>query len=79
MRNKIKHRQKMQDREISDTPSGVGDFPVLHSASLVSKRLKSYPRVSEISLSCTVAGVRFYMSITVIYHAMSLGMLYQYY
>jgi hypothetical protein len=48
VRNKIKHRQKVQDREISDT--------------LVSERLKSYPRVSEISLSYTFAGVRFYMS-----------------
>jgi hypothetical protein len=32
------------------------------SASLVSERLKFYPRVSEISLSCTFAGVRFYIS-----------------
>jgi len=29
VRNKIKHRQKVQDREIS---SGVGDFSVLHFA-----------------------------------------------
>ena len=28
----------------------------------VSERLKYYPRVSEISLSCTFAGVRFYIS-----------------
>jgi hypothetical protein len=39
VRNKIIHRQKVQDREISDT------------------------RVSEISLSCIFAGVRFYMSV----------------
>jgi hypothetical protein len=32
------------------------------SASLVSERFQSYPRVSEISLSCTFAGVRFCMS-----------------
>jgi hypothetical protein len=32
------------------------------SANLVSERLKSYPRVSEISLSCTFAGVRLYIS-----------------
>jgi hypothetical protein len=32
------------------------------STSLVSERLKSYPRVSEISLSCTFAGVRLYIS-----------------
>jgi hypothetical protein len=34
VRNKIKHRQKVQDREISKKcktgKSGVGDFPVLH-------------------------------------------------
>jgi hypothetical protein len=35
-----------------------------NSASLVRERLKSYPRVSEISLSCTLPGVRFYMSHT---------------
>ena len=33
-----------------------------NSASLVRERLKSYPRVSEISLSCTLPGVRFYIS-----------------
>ena len=32
------------------------------NASLVRERLKSYPRVSEISLSCTPHGVRFYIS-----------------
>ena len=33
-----------------------------NSASLVRERLKSCPRVSEISLSCTPPGVRFYVS-----------------
>ena len=33
-----------------------------NSSSLVRERLKSYPRVSEISLSCTPPGVRFYIS-----------------
>ena len=33
-----------------------------NSTSLVRERLKYYPRVSEISLSCTPPGVRFYIS-----------------
>ena len=45
VRNKIKHRQKVQDREISDTLGCL-----------------RHPRVSEISLSCTFAGARFYIS-----------------
>jgi hypothetical protein len=50
------------------------------SASLVGERLKSFPRVSEISLSCTFAGVRFYMSPistkwTIISHLHSLNIL----
>ena len=45
VRNKIKHRQKVQDREISSTLGCL-----------------RHPRVSEISLSCTFAGARFYIS-----------------
>ena len=42
----------------------VEDSLVLYTrqASLVRERLKSYPRVSEIYLSCTHRGVRFYIS-----------------
>ena len=41
------------------------DILVLYTrqGSLVRERLKSYPRVSEISLSCTHRGVRFYISL----------------
>jgi hypothetical protein len=43
----------------------VEDILVLYTrqGSLVRERLKSYPRVSEISLSCTHRGVRFYISL----------------
>jgi hypothetical protein len=40
--------------------------------SYVSERLKSYPRVSKISLSCTFAGVRFYVSHFLAKHIQSL-------
>ena len=60
VRNKIKHRKKCK---IGKSPTPLVRFQSFsNSASLVRERLKSYPRVSEIFLSCTPPGVRFYIS-----------------
>ena len=58
VRNKIKHRKNYK---IGKSPWVRFKF-FSNSASLVRERLKSYPRVSDISLSCTPTGVRFFIS-----------------
>ena len=61
VRNKIKHRQKSAKQGNLRHPR-VRFQSFADSTSLVIERSKSYPRMSEISLSCTFVGVRFYIS-----------------
>ena len=55
MRNKIKHWQKVQDREISDTrPEGVGDFPLLPVLDSICPDIEKFLPVAIFKMATTI-------------------------